>query len=333
MKQKAIFIGIVILIGLIFTNCTRQSDFPVLKGPYLGQKPPGMTTEIFAPCIISSRYHDGCITFSPNQRELFYHFGGTAHLVILQMKQEYGRWTAPQIASFSGRYRDGEPHISYDGKRLVFRSNRPLDEKGEPMEYTDIWMTEKNENGWSAPRNLGLIVNSEKDDLYPTISTSGDLYFASNRDGGWDIYVSRFINHRFTEPEKLSEAINSEYGAWDACVAPDNNYIIFCSTGRQDGLGRSDLYISFKKDDDTWTKSINIGNRVNSSYNEVDPVISPDGKYIFFRSNRIIRKPNLETSLTYYELLKKLNAPGNGDEDIYWVDAKIIEDLKPDELK
>ena len=72
---------------------------------------------------------------------------------------------------------------------------------------------------------------------------------------------------------------------------------------------------------------------MNSSYNEVDPVISPDGKYIFFRSNRIIRKPHLKTSLTYYELLKKLNAPGNGDEDIYWVDAKIIEELKPERLK
>ncbi len=317
----------------ILIACSKQDDFPVLKGDYLGQKPPGITPEIFAPDILSTGYHDGCITFSPDQKELFYHFGGHGRMFILIMKQEANRWSVPQVASFSGKYRDGEPHFSHDGNKLLFRSTRPLEGKGEPMEHTDIWIVERTETGWGEPKNLGPPINSEKNDLYPTLSRSGDLYFASDRDGGWDIYVSRYEDGEYAGPRKLSDAINSEFGDWDAFLAPDESYILFGSNGRPDGFGESDLYISFRKEDGFWTKSRNMGSRINTFYREVDPVVSPDGKYIFFRSNRRIHKSYSETPLTYDGIIKILDGPGNGEADIYWVDAKIIEELKLDDLK
>jgi hypothetical protein len=129
MKCKGLVLKLVFvfLIILLFVNCQEENNFPTLTGLYLGQKPPGTKPEIFAPGIISTGYHDGCITLSPDGRELFYHFGGLGRMVILHMKQEGNRWTAPQVASFSGKYRDGEPHFSYDGNKLLFRSNRPLE--------------------------------------------------------------------------------------------------------------------------------------------------------------------------------------------------------------
>ena len=72
---------------------------------------------------------------------------------------------------------------------------------------------------------------------------------------------------------------------------------------------------------------------MNTSFREVDPVVTPDGKYIFFRSNRSIHKSYSETPLTYDEIIKILNSPGNGEGDIYWVDARIIEKLKPEAIK
>jgi len=330
MIRNNMLFGLLISVFGIFCNCIHQSDFPVLKGPYLGQKPPSDVPELFAPGIISTGYHDGSITFSPDGKELFYHFGGLGRMVILSMKQEGDRWTAPQVASFSGKYRDCEPHFSHDGNKLLFRSTRPLKGRGEPMEHTDIWIVERTEKGWGEPKNLGPPFNSEKNDLYPTLSKTGDLYFASDRDGGWDIYVSRYENNDYTKPKKLSNAINSEFGDWDAYLAPDESYILFGSNGRSDGFGESDLYISFKNEDGTWTKSRNMGPQINTHYREVDPVVSPDGKYIFFRSNRRIHKPYSETPLTYDEVIKILDGPGNGDGDIYWVNTKIIEELEPD---
>ncbi|MFC1725270.1 TolB family protein [candidate division KSB1 bacterium] len=329
MKNNHIVLILLLSTVLLFLFCTEDNNFPVLKGKYLGQKPPGMTPNIFAPGIISTGYHDGSITFSPDGTELFYHFGKLDRMVILYMKQEGGRWTAPQVASFSGKYRDGEPHFSYDGSKLLFRSTRPPGGIGEPMEYPDIWFVERSGDGWGEPKNAGPLINTAAYDLYPTISKSGDLYFASDRDGGWDIYTAKHVNGELAEPKKLSGAINSEFGDWDAYLAPDESYMIFGSNGRPDGLGESDLYISFKKEDGTWTRSKNMGSQINTSYREVDPYISPDGKYIFFRSNRKVHKSFSESPLTYDDIIKILNNPGNGEADIYWMDARVVEGLRP----
>jgi hypothetical protein len=163
------------------------------------------------------------------------------------------------------------------------------------------------------------------------ITKSGDLYFATDRDGGWDIYTSKYVEGRYAQPKKLSNAINTEFGDWDAFRAPDESYIIFGSNGRSDGLGESDLYISFRRKDGTWTNSKNMGSQINTLFREVDPCVSPDGKYFFFRSNRRIQKSYSETPLTYDEIKKMLDSPGNGEADIYWVDAKVIENLKAEE--
>jgi Tol biopolymer transport system component len=80
--------------------------------------------------------------------------------------------------------------------------------------------------------------------------------------------------------------------------------MIFCSLRKEDNYGRSDLYVSFRKQDGSWTRAKNPGKNVNTSFGAYCPSISPDGKYIFFQSER----------------------SGNGD--IYWMDAKIIDKLR-----
>ena len=76
--------------------------------------------------------------------------------------------------------------------------------------------------------------------------------------------------------------------------------MIVSSSGRPDSLGSADLYISFKKEDGSWTNLKNMGSTINSRELDYCPMLSPDGKYLFFTSKR------------------------SGSGDIYWVDAKII---------
>ena len=61
--------------------------------------------------------------------------------------------------------------------------------------------------------------------------------------------------------------------------------------------------------------------------------VTPDGKYIFLFGIKSNYKSYTEKPLSYEEKIEILIGPGNGRIDIYWVDAKIIEELKPDELK
>jgi hypothetical protein len=74
MKPKAMFVGIILSLIFVFISYAHQDDFLVLKGPYLGQKPPGMMPELFAPGFVSTESHrEYSCTFIPDGKE--FHFG------------------------------------------------------------------------------------------------------------------------------------------------------------------------------------------------------------------------------------------------------------------
>ncbi|MFC1476846.1 TolB family protein [candidate division KSB1 bacterium] len=283
----------------------KQEKFPVLTGPYLGQKPPGLTAEIFAPELIGSPLG---IAVSPDAHEIYYAmWGGEPQARIMYVKYENGRWTAPQTASFSGEFMDWDVNFSPDGSRLYFSSRRPLPGSDTPKEDADTWFVERTAAGWGTPQNPGLPVNTEKEEVHPTVAANGNLYFFCNIDDGSgnNIYLSRYINGSYAKPEKLGMAINTGHHEMDPFIAPDESYLIFHSE-RPNGIGTYDLYISFRKENKAWSPAINMGEHVNAERNNLCGRVSHDGKYLFFRSTR------------------------NGVRGAYWIDAAIIETLKKD---
>ena len=91
-------------------------------------------------------------------------------------------------------------------------------------------------------------------------------------------------------------------------IAPDESYLIFESQRPESIEGSIDLFICFKQSDGSWTQPKNMGPRINTKYSERFARVSPDGKYLFFGSNRKQLTDNL-----YF--------------DIYWIDAKVIKEL------
>ena len=335
MKRKVIFIGFLFSILLVFINSSKKDDFPVLKGPYLGQTPPGMTPEIFAPGIVSTGYYEQSNSFSPDGKAFYYTIVGPKFGITLFMQIQHGRWSQPQTVPFSGKYNDYYPFYSPDGKRLYFVSMRPVSGQGEPKKDFDIWLVESIENHWSEPQNIGPPVNTESYELHPTVTNDGTLYFVSSRKGGkgrMDVYRSRLVDGQYLEPENLGSSINTEFAESNPYIAPNESYLIFTSHDRPDGYGKYDLYISFRETDGSWMKAKNMGNQMNSKDNESTPNLSHDGKYFFFTSARNSHGSYSELMYTYDNIKKMLNSPGNGRGDIYWVDAKVIEELKPEEL-
>jgi hypothetical protein len=338
-SQSIILMALILMIGISQAQ-EKASDFPALKGPYLGQDPPGMTALIFAPGIVSTGHIEKCATFTPDGKEFYFAVLGEATSFIAFMKIEDNRWTGPQIAPFSGRYEDDEFGLSPDGKKLYLASYRPLTIKGQSDDNSNLWVVSRTNTGWSEPHSLGSFINTDDSEYYPSVANDGTLYFyrrEKDDNGDWDIYSSRFVEGNYTKPERLGDTINSSNWDFDPFIAPDESYLIFSSLDRVGGHGASDLYISFRKQDGSWTKAINLGNEINSSRWEFSPRVTVDGKFLFFASNRRFREPFPETVITYEEkmkmLNKELNSPGNGHSDIYWVDAKIIEELRPEESK
>ena len=121
MRVMKRFIYLLFLTPCIFQIAYSQ-DFPVLEGPYLGQKPPGMTPEIFASGIISTGHYEQGNSFSPDGKAFYYTLVGPRFGITLFMQMQHGRWSKPQTAPFSGKYNDYYPYYSPDGKRLYFVS-------------------------------------------------------------------------------------------------------------------------------------------------------------------------------------------------------------------
>lgn len=277
----------------------RDSNFPVLTGPYLGQKPPGRTAELFAPDIIAADLHS-VTAFSPQGNEVYWRPMTEEPNEILFMRLENGAWTPPQIVPFASRFfGSDDPCFSPDGQKLFFTSWRPI-RWYEVFNFRErMWYVDRTEQGWSNPQPVGATVNSMDIHWQMSVSAEGTLYFAS----GGDIYRAHPEGDEYAAPERLDEAINTRFEEGHPFIAPDESYLLFSSDGHADNLGTYDLYISVREADGTWSEARNLGAGINSRYQELYPTVSPDGKYLFFLSDQERGK------------------------SVYWVDFQALEPL------
>lgn len=240
--------------------------------------------------------------------------------------QKIGKKWKSDIASFSGNYSDLEPTFSPDGNTLYFVSNRPLQKDSAIIDF-DIWKVEKINGGWSEPKNLGAPLNTEANEFYPAITTNGNLYYtASYKDGRGkeDIWMSEFINGKYTTPTVLSDAINSTLYEFNAFVSPADDYIIFTSCGRADDLGGCDLYMSKKDANGNWTAAKNLGNTINSTALDYCPFVSFNKKQFYFTSNRSDIQKHYKNKLNLNTFLEEIGQLQNGKGNIYWINADEI---------
>lgn len=300
MKQIFTYFSL-IGIFLLSSGCSQRDNYSLIQGPYLGQRPPGRIAEIFAPGIVSTGFNEHGISFTPDGKELYFRILGPPRGVIYCMKAgENGKWTKPVQAPFITKY-DAKCALSPDGNRVVFSTSKPRSEGDERMDHWEIWVAERQNDGWCEPVNIGLKFGY--DVACPSISNNGIIYFYSESiSGGFgngDIYLSKYEGDTYSEPINLGSPINTEYWENDPYIAPDESFIIFQSDrGGNHEFG--DLYISYKDQDGKWIQPINMGENINSSTSgEGCPWVTPDGKYLFFSSLRY-NHPNYQgKELTY----------------------------------
>jgi hypothetical protein len=275
-------------------------EFPVLEGRYFGQEPPGSTPELFAPEIMNAKigYHT-TIIFSPDLSEAYWSPMEREHCLMFSRIID-GQWTTPERINFGFEEGVGDAALFPSKNRLYFLSFHSPFTRAPKRER--IWYVERTEDGWTGPKLIDDIVVAHPTHWTFSFAENGNLYFTSEMKGvrgEQDIYIARFDGAKYLPPEDAGEFINSDGMDMAPFVAPDESYLIFTRSGI--GTGKSDIYISFRDSAGNWTEAQSMGEEINSDAHELCASVSPDGKYLFFVSQKD-------------DLMNK----------IYWVDAKYL---------
>jgi len=159
-----------------------------------------------------------------------------------------------------------------------------------------------------------------------------------------ELFRSRLVDGEYAAPERLPEVINSKEHPfnYNAFIAGDESYLIICSYREEMGTKSNNYYICFRDQRDNWSNLLYMGDEINSAGNENSPYVTRDGKYFFFSSSRKVNEERLYDGVGWFirptafgdkrisrrELEALYNRPGNGNQDIYWVDTTVIERLR-----
>ncbi len=192
-------------------------------------------------------------------------------------------------ANINSKYMDYAPVITPDESILVFTSRREgstgeqLAEDGKGF-YEDVYISTFENGAWTTPRNLGKKVNSKGHDASIAISGDGNhiyIYKDEKKDGG-DLFKTDFEEEDWSKPEPLKE-INSKYREASVTLSADGNTLYFASD-RPGGHGGMDIWMSTKDEKGNWTDPQNLGDVINTEYDDDAPFIHPDGRTLYFSS-------------------------------------------------
>jgi SAM-dependent methyltransferase len=126
-----------------------KSRIEASPGLYLGQKPPGMSPELFAPGIVTTDIGEGCSGWGKRMEYFIFQRWYNRIPRLYLMNQTNGVWSDPEPVLFLDRYQAGDFTIAPDGKTMVFASNQFLEEIGSEGEGGNIWTVEKTATGWT----------------------------------------------------------------------------------------------------------------------------------------------------------------------------------------
>lgn len=288
-----LFMIVFVVLTFIGTVSSSTQDIKPLKDAYVGQEPPGSKPKIFAPGFVSTSENEFSITFSPDGKECYFSRTGSNGQYSIFVTKEMDSGWTEPVEADFAGGTFSHEPYISIDGQTLYFGSLRPMPNGE-NEYS-IWTLNRQDQKWSNPQPLGFFA------MYVTQTRDGTLYFTSRGRGGACLAKAEYLNGRYQKPEILGEPFISDYWDGHPCVAPDESWLIFDSEDRP-GAKECGLFISFRTENGGWSTPHHMIDKIPAGR---FAMISPDGKFLFYSTKG----------------------------DIYWIDAKIIDDLKPEELK
>ena len=197
-----------------------------------------------------------------------------------------GAWqSAEPLTGVNTPSNEGAQALSADGRLLVFTACDRRDGVGG----CDLYYSQRQDTGWTAPRNLGAPVNTGAWESQPSLAANGNLlFFASRRAGGEgkaDLYASgRTPGGGWTEPINLGPTVNTPDDDMAPFFHADGRTLYFMSDGHP-GMGGFDLFLTRVGEDKLWSAPQNLGLPINTPGNEGALAVALDGRTAYYATD------------------------------------------------
>jgi hypothetical protein len=284
----------------------------IAAGLFFGQAPPGLEPVKFWPEILTSEKHPhGQLAFSPDGKSVYWSamLKDGPEQTIFFSTFDGKILSHPEVAPFAAASGNGGPAFSADGKRLFFSAE--LAPEGDSSTRPNaICYVERIGSGWTKPVPIASTIDALMTKGQGSVARNGNIYFSARvlteRTPG--IYLCRYSDGKYLPPERIAGPLASAGLLLDPWIDPEERFMLFSCSPAEGPPMPTDIGLSCRQADGTWSKPVRLGGAVNTPAFERFPSLSPDGKYFFF--------------------IRSLSQSFVSDQaHFYWVDAKILEEF------
>jgi hypothetical protein len=299
------------ILMLFIINCSSKSpnNPPPVTDNFFGQIPPGETTIRFAKEIITDNFypHSKLIISPKGDRIYWSTFLDTVSSDLALYYSDFGGKNLSNATKETALDQYGINSFIFlnDDHKILFGSIQPYDKLAGKLVHA-VWTCEKTGADWSKPQPIESTVDTNWASLGSvSINSVGDIYFVGRMAGETaKIYCTKFENGNYQKFEPLPTIVNTGI-TLDPFIDFQDRFLLFAASGRADNIGIIDLYISYKDEQGQWSQPANLGQGISTQFLDRFPMITSDGKYLFFVTSHSNHFPSTHTHF-------------------YWVDAKVI---------
>lgn len=187
---------------------------------------------------------------------------------------------------------DMHPFTPLDESFLVFSTKREKGVAGQNLDFdgykpADVFWAKLRGGEFYKAKGVGMTINSEFVEEFVGMSAFGEhvFYMIDNMEGFDDVWVTEFTGRRWDKGVTLGESINTEEPELAATCTPDGQTLFIARLPiEQPGFGGLDIFMAKKLPGGEWSIPVNLGPTINTQYDEMYPIISHDGKTLYFAS-------------------------------------------------
>lgn len=296
---------------------------------------------VFAPGVISAAANEASPVFTPDGATVYFTRSNASDNAILVAHRTADGWSKPEIASFSGQWRDLEAAMAPDGSYLIFASSRPVPATGRqpdgfwggtvhPGRGGNLWRVDRTAAGWSAAVHLPDGVNRNGSTFGPSVAANGDLYFTDVYGGSKrsHLFYSLHRDGGYADPQPMPFT-DDRWSDVDETVAPDESFMVFSSTRPPTPPQQMDLFIVFRKNG-KWGEPVHLPEDINDQGGIIEARLGPDGHTLYFTSAYESPVSYPKDAAAAAASLRDMETWNNGSYNIWQVDlAPYLQSLRP----